>query len=74
MDEGLRSATGAPDLNGFYVERLCIFSRLKKYGIMKNDVLISVDGNIFTGSKQDFTNIFHNGRVEVIRQQKQILL
>lgn len=74
MDEGLRSATGAPDLNGFYVERLSIFSRLKKYGIMKNDVLISVDGNIFTGSKQDFTNIFHGSRVEVIRQQKQILL
>ena len=26
------------------------------------DVLISVDGNIFTGSKQDFTNIFHGSR------------
>ena len=70
LDEGLRSLTGAPDLNGIYVERLYLFSRLKKCGIMKNDVLISVDGNPFTGSNQDFGKISYDSKIEVIRQQK----
>lgn len=74
MDESLRSATGAPDLNGLYVERLYSFSRLKKCGVMKNDVLISVNGSIFTGAKKEFADITNGGKVELIRQQKQILL
>lgn len=74
LNEGLRSLTGAPNLNGLYVENLYPFSRLKKCGIMKNDVIISVDGKPFDGSKKDFSKILNGGKAEIIRQQKQISL
>lgn len=74
MDEGLRSATGAPDLSGLYVERLYPFSKLKKRGIEKNDVLITVDGKSFTGSKHDFAEILNGSKTEVIRQQRRVSL
>lgn len=74
MNEGLRSLAGAPDLSGLYVEKIYHFSRLKKCGIMKNDVIISVDGKPFIGSKQDFAKILNGGKTEIIRQQKKFSL
>lgn len=72
LDEGLRSATGAPDLSGIYVMRLSPFSKLKRRGIQKNDVILTVNENTFTGSKNDFELLLNRGKADVIRSQKRI--
>lgn len=75
LDERLRSATGAPSLDGVYVERLKLFSGLKKRGIQKSDVILAVNGKPFSGTKQDFAALLQkNSEAEIIRQQKRIVI
>lgn len=75
MDERLRSATGAPSLDGIYVERLRLFSKLKKRGIQPNDVILTVNGEPFFGTPKDFAALLqNNSETEIIRQQKRIVI
>lgn len=75
MDERLRSATGAMGLDGVYVERLRLFSKLKKRGIQKNDVILTVNGEPFFGTAKEFAVLLQNGsEAEIIRQQKRIVI
>lgn len=75
MDERLRSATGAASLDGIYVERLRLFSGLKKRGIQKNDVIVSVNGKPFFGTAKEFAVLLKaNSEAELIRQQKRTVL
>lgn len=75
MDERLRSATGAPSLQGIYVERLRLFSKLKKRGIQPNDVILTVNGEPFFGTPKEFAALLqNNSETELIRQQKHIVI
>lgn len=75
MDERLRSATGTASLDGIYVERLRLFSGLKKRGIQKNDVIVSVNGKPFFGTPKEFAALLKaNSEAELIRQQKRTVL
>lgn len=75
MDERLRSVTGAPSLDGIYVERLRLFSKLKKRGIQPNDVILTVNGEPFFGTPKDFAALLqNNSETEILRQQKRIVI
>lgn len=69
LDEGLRSATGAPDFNGIYVKSIPNKSVLSKAGVKNGDVLILINGEnpkdmLEKGSLSVIT------QVTVVRQQK----
>lgn len=68
LDEGLRSASGAPDLNGIYVKELFGKNILTRAGVKPNDVLILING-------QDPKKILESNslseinQISVVRQQ-----
>lgn len=61
VDEQIRSFTAAPGTNGIYVQRVGLFSPLKKYGVRPEDILLELDGEPIPGPDFDFGK-FKTGR------------
>lgn len=61
VDEQIRSFTAAPGTSGIYVQRVGLFSPLKKYGVLPEDILLQLDGEPIPGPDFDFGK-FKNGR------------
>lgn len=73
LDEGLRSAAGAPDLDGIYVKSLFNRAVLAKSGVKKGDILILINGKNPKKVLQS-DNLSEITEITVIRQQKLIKL
>lgn len=75
LNENKRSMAGAPDLNGLYVEKLALFSPLKKLGVQPNDVLLAVDGQTLVQAvKPNWRALQQAKQLEIVRQQKTQIL
>ena len=69
VDEGIRTSTGAPDLNGIFVEKCSKFSKLYKMGIRSGDLILTADNKIIP--IEDALDLIKNAEhIEIVRNQK----